>query len=137
MILAIPEIRNFKVDNSPELVAMKDMRHNLHRTTLLQQAPADGDLKLLVQALNDPIDQPLVQAGITGFAHVAEITRLAGVLGVTTTGRGSTMVFIADDNLPQLVEVIEQAFRNLNMTAKVLIAPVDTQGVVISIMQSA
>lgn len=137
LILAIPEIKKFKVDNSPDLVAMKDMQHNLRLTAMLQQAFAEGDLDLLVQTLKDPIDQPLVQAGMSGFAHIAEIARLAGALGVTTTGRGSTMVFFADDNLPRLVEVIKQAFRNLDMSAQVLTVPVDTQGVVISFMQSA
>jgi len=137
MILAIPEIKNFKVANSPDLVAMKDMRHNLRRTTMLQQALADGDLALLMHTLNDPIDQPLIQAGNSDFAHVAEITRLAGALGATTTGRGSTMIFFAQDNLLNLVEVIEQAFQNLDIKAQVLTVPVDTQGVVISVMQSA
>lgn len=136
MILAIPEIKKFKVANSPDLVAMKDMQHNLRRTALMQQAFADGDLTLLMQTLNDPIDQPLVQAGISGFSHIAEVARLAGAIGVTTTGRGSTMVFFAHDNLPNLVEVIEQTFKNLDVEARVLNVPVDTQGVVISVMQS-
>jgi homoserine kinase len=136
LILAIPKIKKFKVDNSPDLVAMKDMRHNLRQTAMLQQAFAEGDLELLVQTLEDPIDQPLIQAGISGFAHVAEIARLAGALGVTTTGRGSTMVFFAHDNLPHLVEVINQAFLNLDITAQVLTVPVDTQGVVLSVMKS-
>ena len=136
LILAIPEIGKFKIDPPPNLVAMKDMQHNLRGTAMLQQALAEGDLELLAQTLNDPIDQPLIQAGISGFLHVAEVARLAGALGVTTTGRGSTMVFFANDDLPHLVEVIEQAFQNLDMAVQVLTVPVDTQGVVISIMQS-
>ena len=138
MILAIPEIKKFKVANSPDLVAMKDMQLNLAQTAMLQQALADGDLDLLVQTLSDPIDQPLIQAGITGFSHISEVARLAGALGVTTTGRGSTMVFFAKDNkLAEIVEVIEQAFQNLDIKAQVMTVPVDTQGVVISVMQSA
>lgn len=137
MILAIPRIANFKVDNSPDLIAMTDVRHNLRHVAMLQQALADGDLKLLVKTLQDPIEQPMIQSSITGYAHVAEIARLAGALGTTTTGRGSAMIFFAEDNLPRLVEVIEQAFKNLDIEAKVLTVPVDTQGVVISFMQSA
>jgi hypothetical protein len=46
------------------------------------------------------------------------------------------MVFFAHDNLPHLVEVINQAFLNLDITAQVLTVPVDTQGVVLSVMKS-
>lgn len=137
MILAIPQIDEFKVDHSPDLVAMKDVRHNLRHTAMLQQALAEGDIKLLVKTLQEPIEQPIIRSSITGFTHVAEVARLAGALGSTTTGRGSTMIIFAEDQLPRLVEVIEQAFKNLDLEAKVLTVPVDTQGVVISVMQSA
>lgn len=137
MILAIPEITNFKVETTPDLIAIKDMRQNLRHNAMMQQALANGDMKLLAKSLADPIDQPLIQAGVSGFAHIAEITRREGALGITTTGRGSTIVFFAKDNLPSLVKTIEQAFQNLNIKAKVLTVPVDTQGVVISFMQSA
>jgi len=136
LILAIPEIKNFKVANSPELIAIKDMKANLRRTGMLQQAFADSDLKILVKTLNDPIDQPIIQTGISEFSHISEIARSAGALGVTTTGRGSTMVFFAEDNLPNIVEALDKAFQNLDIKAKVLTVPVDTQGVVISMMQS-
>jgi homoserine kinase len=137
LILAIPEVKKFKVNNSPDLVAIKDMRYNIHQTTMLQQAFADGDIALLAQTLNDPIDQPLIQAGFSEYAHIAETAQQAGALGITTTGRRSTMVFFAQDNLPKIVEAIENAFKSLDITAQVLTVPIDTQGVVISIMQSA
>jgi len=137
MIIATPKIRKFSVNDTPELVAMSDMRHNLRRTTLMQKAFADGDLDLLVNTLDDPIDQPLIQDKISGFAHVAEVARLAGAIGTTTTGRGSTMVCFAHDNLPRIEEVMIQAFKNLDIEATVMTVPVDTQGVVISVMQSA
>ncbi len=136
LILAIPDIKKFKVADSPDLVAIADMKANLRKTSMLQQAFAEGNQKLLTQILNDPIDQPLIQAGISGFSHIGEIARLAGALGITTTGRGSTMVFFAENNLPNIVEAIDKAFQNLDITATVLSVPVDTQGVVISVMQS-
>lgn len=136
LILAIPDIKKFNVADSPDLIAINDMKANLRRSSMLQQAFAEGDQKLLAQTLNDPIDQPLVQSGISGFAHIAEVARLAGAVGVTTTGRGSAMVFFADDNLPHIIETIEKAFQDLDIIGKVLSVPVDTQGVVISVMQS-
>jgi len=138
LIIAIPEIRNFKPDDSPELVAMPDMQHNIRRTALLQKALADGDLELLAHTLFDPVDQPLIRTEIPDLAHVAEVAKQAGALAVTTTGRRRAMVFFADDNhLKELEKVIQQAFSNLDTQANVMTVPIDTQGVVISIMQSA
>ena len=137
VILAIPEINNFKVDASPDLIAIKDLRHNIRYSAMLQKALADGDLELLAHNLNDPIDQPLIESKISGLTHIKEITMRAGALGITTTGRGSGIVVFAKDNLSDIIEVIEEAFENLNMKGKVLEVPVDTQGVVISMMQSA
>lgn len=137
LIVAIPDIRKFKVDDSPELVSASDMRTNLRRTALLQQALAQGDLHLLAKSLEDPIDQPLIRNGNPDFAHVAEIARREGALAITTSGRGSAMVFFAKDNLSQLESAIQQAFSNLDTPASVMTVPIDTQGVVISIMQSA
>jgi len=138
LIIAVPELRNFKPDDSPELVAMPDMRHNLRRTALLEKALADGDLELLTHTLEDPIDQPLIRAEIPDFAHVTEVAKQSGALDITTTGRGQAMVFFAEDNkLKGLEKSIRQAFSNLDTKASVMTVPVDTQGVVISIMQSA
>jgi len=137
LIIAVPDIRRFNVEDSPELIALSDMRANLRRTTILQQAFALGDLNLLAKALNDPIDQPLIRAGNPDYTHITEIARREGALAITTTGRDSTMVIIADKNLPHIEHAVQKAFDNLNTQADVITVPIDTQGVVISIMQSA
>lgn len=137
MIVAIPEIENGTEQQLPERVSIDQLQTNLRQTSFLLHALSMGDLNLLSKVVNDPIQQPLIQSAISGFAHVAEVARLAGALGVTTTGKGTTMVFFADQHLERIMEVIESAFANLDIKAKVLRVPVDTQGVVISFMQTA
>lgn len=138
MIVAVPEVRKFKVDDFPDLVAQQDMRDNIRHTIMLQQALAEGELPLLGKCLKDPIDQFLIQAKIPKFKEIADIAHSAGALAITTTGRAYGMVFFAQDkHLSDLQAVIEEAFTEHDISAQVMTLPVDTQGVVISVMQSA
>ncbi len=138
MIVAIPEVRKFKVDDFPSLIAQQDMRDNIRHTIMLQQALAEGDLSLLAKCLKDPIDQFLIQSQIPKFEEITKVARSANALAITTTGRAYGMIFFAQENhLSDLQSVIEEAFTDHDISAQVMTLPVDTQGVVISVMQSA
>lgn len=137
VILAIPEINNYSPPPNPERLLTADAQANLRKTALLIDALRTGDLALMAQVLGDDIQQASVASRIPGYAHIAEVARLAGALTTSTAGKGPAMVFLAKKDHHRIIEIIETAFANLNIKGRVLIVPVDTQGVVISMMQSA
>lgn len=137
VVVAVPELHDYHPPDLPERVSMEDAEYNLHRVPLLVEALRTGDLSLLTAVLEDRIYTPRVTPSISGYAHVAEIARLAGALAVTTSGSGPAMVIIAERGHERIAEVVETAFQNLEISARVYVLPVDTQGIVVSMMQSA
>lgn len=137
LIVAIRLDESFERPRMPERVQMADMLASLHSLPILIDAFGEGNLPALVATLQKGIMNDAIQRRIGGFAHVAEVARLAGALGVTTSGGGPAMVFLAQDHHDRIAEAIEIAFENIRIPAQVRVLPMDTQGVVISMMQSA
>ncbi|GEM_PF-1354376 len=137
VILAIPRIEGYQPPPYPEKINTPDVIQTLARFPLFLEAFKKGDLHLLSQMIDDTVYLPEVSKRIGGFAHVTEVARLAGALGVMTSGGGTAMVFLAHRALDRIAEVIENAFNNLDIPSRVMIVPLDTQGVVISMMQSS
>jgi homoserine kinase len=136
VIVAIPRLDNYTPPALPDRFSSADTLHNLQRLPLFLNALREGDLPLLAQTFDDKLLASDTQKRMTGFAHVAEVARLAGALGVTTSGGGTAMIFLAQRNHDRIAEVIETAFGNLQISARVMVLPLDTQGVIISVMQS-
>jgi homoserine kinase len=136
VILAIPRQENYLRPSLSESVPSANALYNMQKLPMFLQALKDGDLTLLTKLLDDRLLSPQIARLITGYNHVAEVARLAGALGVTTSGGGTAMLIIAQKGHDRIAEAIENAFRNLEIPAKVLVLPLDTQGVVISMMQS-
>jgi homoserine kinase len=136
VIVAMPRLDNYAPPVLPERFSSADTLHNLQRLPLFLNALREGDLRLLAQTFDDKLMANDTQRRIGGFAHVAEVARLAGALSVTTSGGGTAMIFLAQRNHDRIAEVIETAFGNLQISARVLVLPLDTQGVIISMMQS-
>jgi homoserine kinase len=90
----------------------------------------------LAQVLDDKLIAESVQQHISGFAHVVEMARSAGAIGVTTSGGGPAMIFLAMNHHADIAEVIETAFSNIGTPALIRVLPLDTQGIVISMMQT-
>ncbi|MCU0511994.1 MAG: hypothetical protein MUE40_05415 [Anaerolineae bacterium] len=137
VILAVPRVAEHTPPASPERLTTADMFDTLRRLPLMLEALRTGDLKLLAQVIDSPLMRAETRARIPGYAHVAEVARLGGALATTTSGGGPTMVVLAEKGHDRLAEVIENAFHNLNLPARVCVVPLDTQGVVLSMMQSS
>lgn len=136
VILAVPQMPDFKAAVSPERLTTADVFATLRRLPLVIDALRAGDLNLLAQVINSPFMRTETISRIPGYTHVAEVARLAGALAAATTGGGPTMVFLAEKRHDRIAEVIENAFNNLRIPARVYVLPLDTQGVVISMMQT-
>lgn len=136
LILAVPEVNQHQPPASPERLTTADVFDTVRRLPLVIEALREGNLKLLAQVINSPLMRQETISRIPGYAHVAEVARLAGALATTTSGGGPAMVFLAEKAHDRIAEVIETAFKNLNIRARVYVVPLDTQGVVISMMQT-
>jgi homoserine kinase len=136
-IIAVPEAKEYQPPPLAERVSGQDAIENLRRLPLVMEALREGNLKLLAQVIHSPLLRPETQSRIPGFVHVAEVARLAGVLATFTSGGGPAMVFLVEKSHDRIAEVIEIAFRNIDIHAKVFVVTADTQGVVMSLMQTS
>jgi len=137
LIVAVPDIDNYAAPDLPEQIKHSQAIYNLQRTPLVMEALREGNIANLAQSIGDQIHASVITKRISGYAHVAEVARLAGTLATTTSGSGPAMIFLAEKRLDEIAAVIANAFKNLAIPAKVMVVPTDSQGVVISMMQSA
>ncbi len=137
IIIAVPVLDDYEPPSPPDEITREDAAYNLNHLPLMVDALREGDIELLARVVGDKLHTPLITPNITGYAHIAEVARLAGALAVTTSGDGPAMVFLAKQQHARIMEAIENAFANLEIPAQTWILPLDTQGVVISVAQSA
>ncbi len=138
LIIVLPEIDDYtaRAVDTPAL-PLATVAHNLSRIPLLLEGLRTGDPALVAQVLDDQIDQPRLQAQIPGYTHVWELARSAGASGMTICGDGPALLAIAPGNHHEILDAMILAFANLSIQARGWVAPIDTQGVVISAMQSS
>ncbi|MDQ7025367.1 MAG: hypothetical protein Q9P44_07385 [Anaerolineae bacterium] len=136
IILAIPKQANYQQPPLPKGVSIGAALYDTQRIPIVLEALREGNLALLAQVLDDKLIAEAIQERISGYAHVVEMARLAGAFAVTTSGGGPAMIFLAENQHDDIAEVIETAFANIDTPATVHVLPLDTQGIVISMMQT-
>jgi homoserine kinase len=138
VVIVLPEVDDYPVTfAAPDVIPFNDAAHNLRRLPLLLDGFRSGDLKLITQVLDDRLVKPRLQPRIPGYNHVRETARLAGALGVTISGDGPALVALAAKDYGQIADAMVAAFDNAGVKARAWIVPIDTQGVVISAVQSS
>ena len=139
-VIVLPELDDYPRDPAailPERVQMADALHNLARLPLLIDGLRSGDLKLAARTLDDRLRQPFLRRHITGYSSVAEIAGRAGALALTISGRGPALLALTEANHDRLAEALVMAFDQAGVRARAWVLPVDTQGIVISVVRSA
>jgi homoserine kinase len=136
VIVVLPELGSFTRPGLPEQLPRRDALFTLRQVPLLIDALRTGDAKLIRRVLDDRLYAPRLAERITGYGHVVEIARRSGALAVTTCGDGPALFALAEDNHEVIAEDMAQAFNNAGVKARTWVLPVDTQGVVISAVQS-
>lgn len=136
LVIVAPEQAGYHARPLPESISRRDALHNLARLPLLVDALRSGDIGLLTHVLTDRIQTPNLQGGISGYGHVTEIAKRAGALAVTTCGRGPAVIAITESRHKRIAEDMRLAFESAGVQAQSWILPIDTQGVVISAVQS-
>jgi homoserine kinase len=122
---------------TPERVPFADALANLSRVPLLLEALRGGDLKLLANVLDDQLRAPLLHKHIPGYGHAVEMARRAGAQAITLCGEGPALIAFAEKGHKQIADALQTAFQNSGVKARTWILPADTQGVVLSVAQSA
>lgn len=137
LIVAIPSVDQYRPPVLSERLAQADVSDTLRRLPLFIEALRTGDLQLLSAISADRLRGSTITQQIPGFAHISAVARLAGARAVLTSGGGPAIIVITERDHDRIAEAVEAAFDNIDVEASVQVLPLDTQGVVISMMQSS
>ncbi|MAS33208.1 MAG: hypothetical protein CL610_04325 [Anaerolineaceae bacterium] len=137
LVIVVPVIDDYPTRLiTPDTIAWDDAAHNLRQLPLLIEAFRSGDLSLLSQMLDDRLINPRVRPRIPGYNHVRETARLAGASATTICSDGPALVAFAPKDHQQIADAMRAAFENAGVQSRAWVVPVDTQGVVLSAVQS-
>lgn len=135
LILALPRPDDYTRPELPDRIPAKAAIANLQQLPLILEALNAGDLALLAKMLPDHIGDETTHKQISGFAHVAEVAKRAGAIGLTTSGGGPAILIFAERHHERIASAVTEAFQQMGTAALVRVLLVDTQGIVISIVQ--
>ncbi|NLX11753.1 MAG: homoserine kinase [Chloroflexi bacterium] len=138
VVVALPNLRDYEPrlrDDLPPQVPMSDAVHNVGHAALLIEALRSTDFKLLRYALRDELHEPYRTVYIPGYEAVVDAAHEAGAIGVVLCGAGPAMLAFATYNHAQIESAMQGAFRAVGVEARTWALSVDSQGVVISVVQ--
>lgn len=94
----------------PPTVLRADAVHNLQRSALFIAALEDRRYDLLWDAMQDRLHQTVRQALIPGLAEVLALPRMPGLLGVSLSGAGPSVVALATGRHDEIAKAIAHCF---------------------------
>lgn len=117
----------------PETVPRADAVFNIQRACLTVAALQAGRFDLLPDSLEDRLHQPYRGRIMPGLAEALAAGRRPGLLGVTLSGSGSTVLAWLDPAAPPAkqeegAEAVAACFRRLGIGCRVWLAAPDTGG---------
>ncbi len=138
VVLTIPDLPGYPQrlrDDLPQAVPLSDAVHNLGRALLVVEALREGDFGLLGRALADRLHEPYRTGDIPAYREVVAAAREAGADGVALCGAGPALAAFATRDHDAIEQAMAAAFEQAGVTARTLIVAVDTQGVVINVVE--
>lgn len=138
VVLAVPTLPNYQHrlrDDLPGTVLMEDAVHNIGHTALLIEALRSGDLKLLHHAIKDRLHEPYRRENIPAYEAVVRAAEEAGAAAVSLCGAGPALLVFASYNHQTIETAIRDAFQAAGIESRTWTVGVDTQGVVISVVE--
>ncbi|NDJ76429.1 MAG: homoserine kinase [Chloroflexi bacterium] len=138
VVIALPEVPSYEPrlrDDLPGEVALADAVHNIGHTALVIEALRTGDDDLLAQALQDRLHEPHRRSHIPAYDAVVAAAKNAGAVGVTLCGAGPAVIAFAAANHQLIETAIQGAFQEAKIEARTWAMGIDTQGVVISVVE--
>ncbi|MEW6733799.1 MAG: homoserine kinase, partial [Acidobacteriota bacterium] len=130
---AIAIIPDFPLDTEsarsllPSTYTRADTVFNLQHALLLQAALAEGDLELICEALTDRLHQPYRATLVPGLSEALTV-RLPGLIGVTLSGSGPTLLALATENFDTISVTLQDVFAQQGVFAQAKLLTIDMQG---------
>lgn len=121
----------------PRALALSEVQRALSAVPLLLEGVRTGDFALLAGLLAAPTwpfahaeAAEIAQGVIAAFAPTARCS-------LTSVGRRGALLVFAEREVPRIAEALRDAYDDAGLSARVWVLPVDTQGVVVSVAQTA
>lgn len=132
LVLAVPQISAYQAQPISE-----QRPHDLQALPFLLKAFADADLALLAQLFNLSAIPEALSQQIKGFQQITDLARSMGVTAITTSRSYPTLIFLTPKNPNTLADALKGAFKKAESPAKIYVLSPDTQGLVLSVLQSS
>jgi len=136
LVIVLPEVEAYSTRYLPQQLVRDDVLHNIAQLPFMIEALRTGDRDLLAKALDDRLLTPRLALQIPGYESVVAFAKERGALAITTCGDGPALVAITERHHQRLADDMVAAFIAAGRQARGWVVPVDTQGVVVSVVQS-
>lgn len=105
-----------------------DAVFNLQRVALLATALSDARPELIAEATRDRLHQPYRQDLIPGLQESLDLKNVAGLLGVSLSGAGPSVLALAVENFAEIGERIQANFDRHGIGSEVLVLDIEERG---------
>ncbi|MBE7705811.1 MAG: homoserine kinase [Cyanobacteria bacterium SIG30] len=114
----------------PNEVDRKDAIFNLRRTAMMVEAIHTKDEELMKLALKDKLHEPYREKLVPTLSLLKEnLKHIQGVLGCVLAGAGPSVLIITNGtNQTEIKEVIENTYKESNVTLKLINTPIEEKG---------
>ena len=143
IVLAIPD---YEMDTAemrralPQQLSLSDAVFNIQRAALLQALLSGERLDLFSEALRDRIHQPYRAPFGPGIREVLQLNdetdKHAGLLGVSVSGAGSTMIAFATEHLREIGATMSQRLKECGVASRIVEVEVDNGGRTVTYSES-
>lgn len=112
----------------PPQYSRADVVFNLQRVAVLAATLSRAEPTLVAEAMRDRLHQPYRKVLIPGLQESLQVRDIAGLLGVSLSGAGPSVLALAHDNFAAIGECIQNNFRRCGIASEVLILDVEERG---------
>jgi homoserine kinase len=115
----------------PKSVPLADAVHNLQRSALFLAALGSGNYDLIWDAMQDRLHQPFREPLIPGLAGALSIPHVDGLIGISLSGAGPTVVALATHNFDVVSRYVSDQFAAAGLETTVRILNADDEGILL------
>lgn len=113
----------------PDMIPLKDAKHNWANTAALVAAVARGNLADFGRAVDDQVVEPVRSKLIPGFADVKRAALDAGAFGCSISGAGPSLFAVAAaDTAERVALAMHAAFQRHGLPSRHFVCPPDNRG---------
>jgi homoserine kinase len=115
----------------PAQVSYQDAVVNVQNTAFLMTQLIHGRSQGLREAMSDRLHQPYRSALVPGLQEILDLRDCEGVIGISLSGAGPTVIALAESNEARIGERICSVFARHGLVSRSRVLKADLQGLVI------